>query len=105
MEEGGTTAGSSQLTARGKAPGQPPPPPPSGDEANGGHRRGRQRQRRILPRGRAVVVALVAMIPAAMFLLLDGTPAMPLPSAEWLLLAYFLWIIGLNLLVWLWLLN
>jgi len=58
-------------------------------------------RRSIWPRGRAVVVALVAMIAAAAFLLFaDALPVAP-PSAEWLLAAYVVWIIGLNMLVWL----
>ncbi|PUZ59534.1 hypothetical protein GQ55_4G050200 [Panicum hallii var. hallii] len=93
-------AGTGSLTARGKgkAPG-PPPPPPSRDEANGGHRRGQRRS--IWPRGRGVVVALVAMIAAAEYLLFADALAVAPPSAEWLLAAYVLWIIGLNMLVWL----
>jgi len=96
--EGGT--GSLTARGKGKAPG-PPPPPPSRDEANGGgHRRGWQ-GRSIWPRGRAVLVALVAMIAAAAYLLFADALAVAPPSAEWLLAAYFLWIIGLNMLVWL----
>ncbi|RLM54857.1 hypothetical protein C2845_PM10G18780 [Panicum miliaceum] len=93
-------AGTGSLTGRGKgkAPG-PPPPPPSRDEANGGHRRGKRRS--IWPRGRGVVVALVAMIAAAAYLLFADALAVAPPSAEWLLAAYVLWIIGLNMLVWL----
>ncbi|CAN6215967.1 unnamed protein product [Urochloa humidicola] len=87
------------LTARGKgkAPG-PPPPPPSRDEANGGHLRG---QRSVWPRGRAFLVALVAMIAAALYLLFADALGAPPPSAEWQLAAYVVWVIGLNMLVWL----
>ncbi|CAN6206961.1 unnamed protein product [Urochloa humidicola] len=97
MEAGKIIGG---LTARGKgkAPG-PPPPPPSRDEANGGHRRGGKR--RIWPRARGLLVALVAMIAAALYLLFADALAVPPPSAEWQLSAYVLWIIGLNMLVWL----
>ena len=61
-------------------------------------------RRSIWPRGRAVVVALVAMIAAAAYLLFaDALRPLPVapPSVEWLLAAYVVWIIGLNMLVWL----
>ncbi|CAL5041414.1 unnamed protein product [Urochloa decumbens] len=99
--EAGKAGGGLTARGKGKAPG-PPPPPPSRDEANGGHRRGWQRS--IWPRGRrgrALLVALVVMIAAALYLLFADALAVPAPSAEWQLMAYFLWIIGLNMLVWL----
>jgi hypothetical protein len=41
------------------------------------------------------------MIAAAAYLLFADALAVAPPSAEWLLAAYVLWIIGLNMLVWL----